>query len=238
MVASQARSASRHYACAMAIEMTDERWRYTSDYLRDTFGQEDEHLKGLMAAAVDRGLPDIAVSADVGRLLMMLTSMTPGQRAIEVGTLGGYSAIWIARGLRPGGRLITIEPEADHADFAAEQFAKAAVADRVELRRGYGIEVLTELVAELPPGSVDVLFLDALKSEYPEYFRIARPLIAPGGLLLADNVIGAGSWWIDHEDSDARRGADQLNRALAADPEFEAVAVPIREGVLIARRST
>lgn len=222
----------------MAIEMTDERWRYTSDYLRDTFGQQDEHLQGLMAEAVGRGMPDIAVSADVGRLLMMLTSMTPGRMAIEVGTLAGYSSIWIARGLQSDGRLITIEPQADYADFAEEQFARAAVADRVELRRGYGIDVLTQLAAELAPGSVDVIFLDAIKAEYPEYFRLVRPLVAPGGLLLADNVIGAGSWWIDHENSEARRGADLLNRTLAADPEFDAVAVPLREGLLIARRST
>ena len=83
------------------MDMTPERWRYTGAYSREVFGAQDAHLAGLMEAAVGRGLPDIAVSADVGRLLMILTSMTRGRLALEVGTLGGYSAIWIARGLSP-----------------------------------------------------------------------------------------------------------------------------------------
>jgi predicted O-methyltransferase YrrM len=219
------------------FEMTEERWRYTSAYLRETFGRQDEQLESLMTRAVERGLPDIAVSADVGRLLMILTSMTRGRLAIELGTLAGYSAIWIARGLREGGRLITVEPNDAHADFAEEELDEAGVADRVEVRRGYGIETLEALASELEPESVDVLFLDAVKTEYPAYFRIARPLVAPGGLVIADNVLGSSRWWIDHEGDENREGAHELNRALADDPDFEAVAVPIREGVLIARRN-
>jgi caffeoyl-CoA O-methyltransferase len=218
------------------MEMTPERWRYTTDYLRQTFGAEDAHLQGLMAEARAAGLPDIAVSPDLGRLLMILTSTTRAGLAVEIGTLAGYSGIWIARGLSPSGRLITIEPNESHATFAETQFRKAGVADRVEIRRAPGIEALHALAAELAPGAVHVLFLDALKSEYPDYFAIARPLIAPGGLLLADNVLGSGSWWIDQEGHEAREGADTLNRTLAADPEFEAAAVPLREGLLIARR--
>lgn len=218
------------------MEMTPERWRYTCRYLVDVFGESDPHLEGLMAAAVAQGLPDIAVSPDVGRLLSLLTSMTRGELAIELGTLAGYSTIWLARGLRPTGRLITVEPAEDHAAFAETQLAKAGVGDRVEVRRGYGIPVLEQLRGELAPGSVDVVFFDAVKREYPDYFRLARDLIRPGGLLLADNVIGSSAWWIDHEDHPDRNGADQLNRALADDPDFEAVAVPIREGLLVARR--
>lgn len=219
------------------VEMTPERWRYTSGYLRETFGREDPHLAGLMQRAVEHGLPDIAVSADVGRLLMMLTSMTRGRLAIELGTLAGYSAIWIARGLSAGGRLITVEPDPKHADFAEAELARAGVSDRVEVRRETGVEALEALSGELAPGSVDVLFLDAVKTEYPEYFRIARPLIAPGGLVIADNVLGSSRWWIDHEGHPDREGAHALNRALAEDAEFEAIALPIREGVLVARRT-
>jgi caffeoyl-CoA O-methyltransferase len=218
------------------VKMTPERWRYTAAYLRETFGRQDEHLDGLMDRAVAHGLPDIAVSADVGRLLTILTSMTRGRLAVELGTLAGYSAIWIARGLRPDGRLVTVEADPRHADFAEAELAAAGVADRVEVRRGQGLEVLEALGAELAPGSVDVLFLDAVKTEYPDYFRRARPLVAPGGLVIADNVLGSSRWWIDHEGDPDREGADALNRALADDPEFEAVAVPLREGVLIARR--
>ena len=217
--------------------MTPERWRYTAAYLRETFGAQDDHLAGLMARAVAAGLPDIAVSADVGRLLMMLTSMTRGRFAVELGTLAGYSAIWIARGLRPGGRLVTVEPEARHADLAEDELARAGVADRVEVRRGAGLEVLEAMREECAPGSVDLLFLDAVKTEYPAYFRAGRDLIAPGGLLVADNVLGSSRWWIDMEGDPDREGADALNRALAADADFEAVAFPLREGVLVARRN-
>jgi predicted O-methyltransferase YrrM len=218
------------------MEMTPERWDYTRDYLGRTFGAQDEHLSGLMDDAASRGIPAIAVSAEVGRLLTLLTSTTPGRLAIEVGTLAGYSAIWLARGLREGGKLHTIELKDEHADFAEEQYAKAGVADRVVQERGSGLDVLERLAKELEPGSVDVVFLDAVKTEYPEYFRIARPLIAKGGWLIGDNVLGAGSWWIDAEDNDSRNAVDELNRTVAADPDFEATCVPLREGLLLARR--
>lgn len=219
-----------------AMDMTDERWRYTGEYSREVFGHQDAHLAGLMTEAVAGGLPDIAVSADVGRLLMILTSMTRGKLAIEVGTLGGYSAIWIARGLAGDGRLITIEREPLYADFAQAQFARAGVADRIEGRRGAALDILPQLATDLEAGSVDVVFLDAVKTEYPDYWAIVRPMIAPGGLILADNVLGAGSWWIDNEDDPSRIAADRFNRLVASDPDFEAVAAPLRQGVLIGRR--
>jgi caffeoyl-CoA O-methyltransferase len=215
--------------------MTQERWQYIQAYCREVFGNCDEHLAGLSAAAVARGFPDIAVSADVGRLLMLLTSMTQGRRAIEVGTLAGFSAIWIARGLRPGGRLITIESEPAHADFAEEQFRRAGVSERVSVHRGKGLDVLPRLRAELGDDSVDVVFLDAVKTEYPDYWRMVRPMIRTGGLILADNVLGS-SWSIDQEDDPVRRVMDGFNRMVAADPDFECVAVPLRQGVLIGRR--
>ncbi len=211
--------------------MTPETWDFINDYSRDVFGEQDEHLAGLMEDAVAAGLPAISVGPDVGRLLMILTSMTQGRIAVEVGTLGGYSGIWIARGLGPNGRLITIEYDPTHADFAAVQFEKAGVADRVDLRRGTGIDVLADLEAELRPGSVDVVFLDAIKREYPDYLRLAKPLIPVGGLIIADNVYGTGSGWIDQG-----HGTDEFNRVIAADPDFEAAAFPFREGVLIGVR--
>jgi caffeoyl-CoA O-methyltransferase len=224
------------------MDMTPERWEWTCGYLRDVFGAEDEQLRTLTARAVAAGLPDIAVSPDVGRFLMILTSMTGGGRgarvAIEVGTLGGYSGIWLARGLAPGGRLVTIEPEARHAGFAEREFAAAGLAPVVQIRREPGLTVLPELAREFGAGGVDVVFMDALKNEYPQYFEAIRPAIAVGGLLIADNVLGSKRFWIDAPPgSNADRdGADALNRMLAADPDFEAVAVPLREGVLVARR--
>jgi caffeoyl-CoA O-methyltransferase len=218
------------------MAMTDDRWNYTNEYSREVFGQQDEHLAGLMTEATAAGLPDIAVSADVGRLLMMLTSMTQARLALEVGTLGGYSGIWIARGLAEGGRLITIEREPNHAAFAQRQFERAAVDDRVEIRMGGALEVLPRLADELGPGSVDVVFIDAEKTEYCEYWESVRPLVAVGGVVLADNVLGTGSEWIDQQDRPQPRAVDRFNRLVAGDEAFEVVAVPLRQGVLFARR--
>lgn len=204
---------------------------FLNTYSQQVFGSQDDHLAGMTEEATAAGLPDIAVSADVGRFLKILTSMTPGRLAIEVGTLAGYSGIWIARGLAPEGQLITIEHNPQHASHASSQFERAGVAEQVEVRVGDGIEVLEQLAEELPAGSVDVLFLDAIKYEYSDYFRAARSLIASGGLVLADNVYGSGSGWID-----TGYGTDEFNRLIAADPNFETVAIPLRQGILISRR--
>jgi len=220
----------------LGMGMTPRRWQFTTEYSREVFGREDEHLAGLMAEAVAHGLPDIAVGPDVGRLLMILTAMTHGRLAIEVGTLAGYSAIWIARGLAPDGRLITIEKERRHAEFAQRQLARAGLAGRVDLRCAPGIEALRELARELEPRSVDLVFLDADKKEYPDYWTIAEPLLGIGGLILSDNAYGTGSWWIDDLGDPSRDAADRFNRLVAAHGDFEAVAVPIREGILIGRR--
>jgi caffeoyl-CoA O-methyltransferase len=222
--------------------MTPARWNSTTSYLLDVFGEQDPQLRTLTPRAVAAGLPDIAVSPDVGRLLMILTAMAGGGRgarmAIEVGTLAGYSGIWIARGLAPGGRLVTIESVAAHADFAQREFESAGVSGSVDIKRGPALSVLPALAAEVGPGAVDVVFLDAAKREYPDYFQAVRPLIAAGGLLVADNVLGSRTWWIDEPAGQVpdRDAADRFNRMVAQDPDFEAVAFPLREGVLVARR--
>lgn len=232
--------------------MTDERWNATSEYLSEVFGREDEQLRTLMPRAIEAGLPDIAVTAEVGKLLMLLSSMAGigGARlALEVGTLAGYSGIWIARGMHPEGRLITIEPEAKHAAFARGEFDRAGLPDpsvidgparTVEIRRTTGLDALPALLADFGPRSFELVYLDAIKSEYPAYFELCRDLIAPGGLLLADNVLGS-SWWITETDQDpereaSRQAVDRFNRMVADDPEFEACCAPVRNGILIARR--
>jgi len=214
------------------MPMTPERWSYIGDYADDVFGQYDDHLADLMNRAVEAGLPPIAVSSDVGRLLKILVSMTEGELAIELGTLAGYSAIWIARGLAPDGRLLTVEYNDDHADFAQSELERAGVADKVEIVRGAALEVLPQIADEVGDQTVDFAFVDAIKSEYVDYYRLLKPLMKPGGLLVADNVYGSGAGWIDEG-----YGTDEFNRLIAADPDFEAVATPMREGVLIARRN-
>jgi caffeoyl-CoA O-methyltransferase len=166
----------------------------------------------------------------------MMTAMTQGREAIEVGTLGGYSAICIARGLRQEGRLQTIELDETRASFAERQIARAGLSERVTVSRGKGLDLLEAMAGVRPAGSVDLVFLDAVKTEYPSYFAAVRSLIAPGGLMIADNILGTSQWWIDEVGRPAREAVDQLSRTLAADPEFEAVGLPLREGLLVARR--
>lgn len=220
------------------MPMTPERWTAICAYLDDVFGEQSERMASLMPRAVEAGLPDIAVSASVGHFLHVLCKTVGARTIVEAGTLGGYSGAWLARGLQPGGRLITIEPEALHADFAQAEFDAMGLSDRVEIRRGFGMDVLPKLAAELGEGGVDVVFLDAIKTEYPEYLPHAKAMLRSGGLLIADNALGGGSWWIDgpvgsHE---SRDGADRFNRLVASDPDFDSACVPIREGVLVARR--
>jgi predicted O-methyltransferase YrrM len=219
------------------MEMTPERWTATERYAAEVFGQEDDTLRSIAEAARSAGLPPIAVSAEEGRLLMILASLTQGRLAVEVGALGGYSGTWLTRGLHPSGRLITIEADPGHADVAEAAFRTAGIADRVEVRRGRALAVLPGLAEELGPESVDVAFVDAEKVEYPDYFRLLEPLIAPGGLYLADNVYGTGGSWIDGADGNPGIAAiDRMNRMVARHPGFEAVAVPIRTGLLIAHK--
>jgi predicted O-methyltransferase YrrM len=216
--------------------MTSERWRYTNEYARSVFGAEDDVLRDLGRQAEAEGIPNWAVSPDVGRLLEILTAMTAGRLALEIGTLAGYSAIWIARGLTEGGRLITIEYNEKHADFAEQQFERAGLADRIELVLGPALEVLPGIAGEVAEQSVDLVFIDADKREYPDYFAAIRPLIAVGGLLVVDNVFGTGHSWIDDLSDEGTAATDRLNRIVADDPDFNATAMLARSGLLIARR--
>ncbi|MFI4914958.1 MAG: O-methyltransferase [Phycisphaerales bacterium JB060] len=219
------------------MDMNNDRWQHTCGYLDEVFGRQDAHLAGLMPRAVEAGIPDIAVSASVGRMLLTLARLVDAKLIVEVGTLAGYSGIWLARGLADGGKLLTIEPNDMHAGFAETMFAEAGVADRVEVVRGYGTPELERLAGERA-GEVDLVFLDAIKSEYPDYLPHAKKLLRPGGLLVADNMLGAGDWWIDTPkgENENRDAADRVNRLVAAGEDFEAFCVPLREGVMVAQK--
>jgi len=212
--------------------MTPERWIFLEGYAEEVFGTSDAHLAGLMDRAVDAGLPAISVSPDVGRLLKILVSMTDGRLAIEMGTLAGYSAIWIARGLADDGKLITVESNDEYADFAEAEFEKAGVAAKVEVVRGAALDVIPGLVDRLGTSSVDFVFIDAVKTEYVDYFRGIKPLVKSGGLVVGDDAYGTRAGWLDEG-----YGTDAFNRHIAADPDFDAVGVLISDGIVLARRN-
>jgi predicted O-methyltransferase YrrM len=222
-----------------------EQWSGISKYLADVFAKPDPQLATLMSRAIAEGIPDIAVSPETGRFLSLLARMAGGlgggggaRMIVEVGTLAGYSTIWLSRGLAPGGRIVTLELNPKHADFAQREFARAGIAARVQIRRGPALESLTTMARTMPPASVDMVFLDCVKTEYPEYFRIVRPMIRAGGLLVADNILSSNTWRIDDGpgSSPDRDAVDEFNHLVAADPAFESIGVPIGNGVLVARR--
>ncbi|MCK6454940.1 MAG: O-methyltransferase [Phycisphaerae bacterium] len=227
-----------------AIAMTPQRWANSNRYVRELFtAGEPPAAIGLAQRAADAGLPAIAVPPEVGRLLWIVCRGQYAGRgcrlALELGTLAGYSALWIADGLAPGGRLITLEPNSKHAAFARQVFSESGWTDRIELREKKALDELPRLAAEFGP-AFDLFFADAIKTEYPAYFEFARRLLAPNGLFIAHNALGSNTWWIDEPADQAadRDAVDRMNRAVAADPEFDAVLLPIDQGVLIARRRT
>jgi predicted O-methyltransferase YrrM len=217
------------------MSMTPERWTNISTYLDEVFGQEDQHLRELMPDAIGRGVPDIAVSASVGRMLGVLLKMINAKTVVEVGTLAGYSTTWLARALPDDGMVYAIEPDELHARIAREGFERAGIAHKVTVIVSTGLEALPCLVEDLGEGAVDAVFLDAIKSEYPAYLPHSKRLLRSGGLLIADNALGGGSWWIDDApgSSEDRDGADGFNQLLAQDPDFESFCTTIREGVAV-----
>lgn len=221
--------------------MKQTRTEHLSSYIAEVFAKEDPQLASLMSRAVADGLPDIAVSPATGKLLSMLARMAGqggARQAVEVGTLAGYSAIWLTRGMAPGGKLTTIELNPKHADFASREFARAGLSARIQIRRGPAIEQLSIIAKTMPQGSIDLLFLDAVKTEYSEYFKIMRPMIRNNGLVLADNVLGSSTWRMDDAagSSADRDAVDAFNRMVASDVGFESVVVPVGYGVLVARK--
>jgi predicted O-methyltransferase YrrM len=218
------------------MAMTPERWALTNAYAREIFGTEPDHIRAIREAAEIAGLPTLAVSPEVGRLLELLAGITAGDLALEVGTLGGYSTLWLLNGLSPNGRVITVELLDEHADFCEAQFELHGVSTRIDVLRGAALEILPEIVAELGAGSVDLVFIDADKESYPDYYELTAELVAPGGLLVVDNIFGTGSSWIDDLSDPGSAATDRMNRRAAGDDRFETAGIFVRSGMLVARR--
>jgi predicted O-methyltransferase YrrM len=176
------------------------------------------------------------VPSDVGRLLAWLVRTTAGRLTLEIGTLGGYSTLWLLEGMGPSGRIITIELVDKHAEFAEGQFASLGVGDRIDVRRGPALELLPGIADEVGPESVDVVFIDADKLSYTAYYEATAGLVVPGGLLIVDNVFGTSSTWIDDLTDPGIAATDRMNRMVAADDRFDTAGVAVRQGVLVARR--
>lgn len=185
-------------------------YQQVDGYIAGLVAPEDDALAAARTASLDAGLPDIAISAAEGKFLHVLARAVSAQRILEIGTLGGYSTIWLARALAPNGRLITIEVDEHHADVARGNLARADLADRVEVRVGAALDVLPTL-----SGPFDFIFIDADKETYVEYFEWAVRLARPGALIVADNVVRKGEV-VNAEATDPRVvGARRFNATLA-----------------------
>ena len=201
-----------------------------SDYIVGLFGAEDQLLATLREEADRTGLPPIAISADEGRLLQVLLTSISARRVIEVGTLGGYSAICMARALPPDGLLLSIEINEQHAAFARKYIGRAGLADRVDVRVGRALDVLPALDG----GRSAAAFLDADKEPLPTYFEWALRLVRPGGLIIGDNALWGGRVYSDQESDERTRGVREFNRRMATDPRVLGIIVPTHDGVAVA----
>ncbi len=210
--------------------MSDEYSPAVQSYARALFMPEDEILAGIGPAAAAEGLPAISIGPEEGRFLQVVATATGARRALEIGTLAGYSGVWIARALGPGGRLVTLEYDPHHAAVARRTFDRAGLADRVEIRLGAALDLLPALAGEAP---FDLVFIDADKESYPEYLDWALKLTRPGAAILAHNVYLHGG--IATPDGSPRNaGMRAFNQRLAEDPRLDATLVPLRDGMALA----
>ncbi len=193
-------------------------------YLGGMFVPADPALDAALAASVAAGLPEIQVSPTQGKLLHILAKLQETRAILEIGTLGGYSAIWLARALLPGGRLITLEYEPRHADVARANVARAGLADRVEIRLGRALDTLPQLQAE-GLGPFDLVFIDADKPSNPDYFAWALKLTRRGALIIVDNVVRDGRV-VEATSADLNvQGSRRVLELMAAEPRVSATAI-------------
>jgi len=199
-----------------------ERWQAVDDYIAGKLLGEDDALATTLANNSAQGLPPIDVSAAQGKMLFLLAQMAGAKRILEVGTLGGYSTIWLARALPADGALVTLELEAHHARVARDNLERAGVGGRVDVRVGPAAESLAAMTGEAP---FDFVFIDADKQNNAHYVAEAIRLGRPGTTIVVDNVVREGG--VLDADSDDERvvGTRALFDMLAADPRLDATAV-------------
>ena len=203
---------------------TEQTWEAVDDYLSDLLGTDDDALKHALEASTKAGLPEIQVSANQGKLLHLLARMQGARRILELGTLGGYSTIWLARALPADGRLITLEYEAKHAEVARANFMRAGVDKLVDVRVGTALETLPQLEKE-GCGPFDLIFIDADKENYAGYFEWSLRLARRGTVIIADNVVRTGAV-IEPNSTDLRvQGVRRFLDLVAVEPRVSATAI-------------
>jgi predicted O-methyltransferase YrrM len=209
--------------------MSQEQWTAVDRYIADLLVPPDPALDAALQASAAAGLPPIAVPPNQGKLLHLLARVQGARTILELGTLGGYSTIWLARALPSGGRLVTLEADPQYAEVARANIEQAGLADVVELRVGLAGDSLAQLVAE-DRGPFDLIFIDADKKGNPEYFEWALKLARRGSLIITDNVVRAGVI-LDPAGEDPSvgnvgiKGIRRFYEMLAREPRVSATAI-------------
>jgi predicted O-methyltransferase YrrM len=199
--------------------MSQESWTRVDDYLCEALLPEDPVLEAVLAASREAGLPPIHVAPNQGKLLQLLAQLHRAKRILEIGTLGGYSTIWLARALPSEGTLLSLEYDPKHAEVARANIARAGLTSQVDVRQGKALDLLPML-----SGPYDFVFIDADKPSNPDYFAWAMRLAPPGALIVVDNVVRGGG--IADPAGDANvQGTRRMFELIAADPRAEATAV-------------
>ena len=202
----------------------DEKWIAIDDYIAEQFIEDDPAQDATLAASRAAGLPEIQVAPLQGKLLMMLAASLGARTVLEIGTLGGYSTIWLARGLADGGHVVTLDVNPDYAEVARRNFANAGVADCIQLRVGEALDSLAQLHAE-GAGPFDLVFIDADKPNTPNYFDWAVKLARKGTLIVVDNVVREGAILASQSDNKHVKGLRGFFERVAADPRVTATAI-------------
>ncbi|MEU7023593.1 O-methyltransferase [Streptomyces sp. NPDC046203] len=222
-----------------AYENDQDRWNTVDTYVTDLLAPADDALTAALTASEEAGLPPIAVAPNQGKLLHLLAATQGARSILEIGTLGGYSTIWLARALPADGRLITLEYSAAHADVARANLARAGLDTIAEVRTGAALDTLPKLEAE-GAGPFDLVFIDADKVNNPHYVAWALKLTRPGSLIIVDNVVRGGKVATPHPDDPAITGTREMFDLIAREPRLDATAVQTvgtkgYDGLLIAR---
>ncbi|MBI4512785.1 MAG: class I SAM-dependent methyltransferase [Gemmatimonadetes bacterium] len=200
------------------------------EYTRALFAPEDDVLRALREEIRRRGFPEIYVSPEEGRLLQMLVCAVGAATVVEIGTLAGYSALWMARALPPGGRLITIEKEPRYAALAREFVRKAGLDGIVDVRVGVALEVLEDVGRA---GPFDAFFIDADKVNYPKYLEWGLAHVRRGGLIMADNAYWGGAVANPEVRDPETAAIREYNERAARDPRLTSIVIPIRDGIAV-----
>lgn len=206
--------------------MTEANWQAVDAYLTQTLVKPDAALDAALEESTSHGLPAISVSAPLGKTLHVLAAMLGAKRVLEIGTLGGYSTIWLARAVEAGGKVVTLEIDSKHAAVAKANFARAGVTDLVDLRIGPALDSLPAIAEEAKRvGLFDLVFIDADKPNNPGYFKWALKMTRIGGIIVVDNVVRKGEVANAASTDESVQGTRKVLEMIAAEPRVTATAL-------------